>query len=119
MDLLSRLRARLVAVPKPGTEPREIRYGEWFTFSTGGKYKAGEDAGEQSLPSVSMYTGHNPPMRVQQHVYVVEPLCEEAAKEIERLTLEREQLREALADAIALKVEPYRPADSAEPPPVD
>lgn len=82
-DLVLRLRERLITVPKPGTEPRVMATGEWLSCSVGGEHKAGDDAGEQML---SNYYGlQNQPARVQQHVYEVEPLCEEAAQEIERL----------------------------------
>lgn len=91
-NLVARLRARTIIVPKPGTEPFVPTQPFWVT-SDAGPHQAGEEAGLQYLPSFSTLGSSNAPMRVQAHVYVVEPLCEEAAEEIERL-------RAALADAI-------------------
>lgn len=85
-DLIARLRQRrLITVPKPGTEPRVSYPGETFTCWTGGEHQPGDDAGMQFLPNYSVQGFANQPMRVQEHIYAVEPLCEEAAQEIERL----------------------------------
>jgi hypothetical protein len=63
---------------------------------------AGEDAGEQFLSSVSglVSTGS----KVQRHVYAVEPLCEEAAQEIERLRKALQDITDEweLGDAIRI-----------------
>lgn len=83
-DLVARLRKRLITVPEPGSEPFVPPQPFWVTCDMG-EHKAGDSAGLQYLPTLSV-TGMNPqPMRVQKHIYVVEPLCEEAAQEIERL----------------------------------
>lgn len=105
--LLKRLRARLITVPKPGTEPRVLYPGETFTCWTGREHQPGDDAGEQFLPNYSVQGFANQPMRVQPHVYAVEPLCEEAAQEIERL-------RKALWEYGDIRG--GRPADSASEP---
>jgi hypothetical protein len=81
-DLTDRLRARLITVPKPGTEPFTPQgpITMWISW----EHKAGDDAGLAYLPEIT--TPFPRPARVQEHIYVVEPLCAEAAAEIERLT---------------------------------
>lgn len=91
-NLVARLRARTIIVPKPGTEPFVPTQPFWVT-SDAGPHQAGEEAGLQYLPSFSTLGSSNAPMRVQAHVYVVEPLCEEAAEEIERLRADAERYR--------------------------
>jgi hypothetical protein len=85
-NLVARLRACTIAVPKPGSEPFVPAQPFWVTMTTG-PHAAGEDAGLQYLPSLM-----EKPLRVQQHVYVVEPLHAEAADEIERYSAEYTQL---------------------------
>lgn len=81
MNIIERLRARLIAVPKPGTKPRQTEWGESITIQVGGEHKAGDDAGLCTLPQFTTVAA--PPL-VQEHVYAVEPLCEEAAQAVER-----------------------------------
>lgn len=87
IDIVTSLRGRLITVPKPGTDPFVPPQPFWITVDTAQDHKPGDDAGLQYLPSI--FTGcaasAPPPMRVQEHIYVVDPLCEEAAREIERL----------------------------------
>lgn len=85
--LVERLRARLITIPKPGTEPRVISPNEFMTMTVGGEHHVGEDAGEIMLPNV--YGAVAP--RKQQHIYAVEPLCGEAADEIELLQQDAER----------------------------
>ena len=87
-NLVERLRSRLVTVPKPGTEPRVMAPNEWMSMTVGGEHKAGDDAGEIMLPNFYGAAAN----RKQQHIYVVEPLCKEAAAEIERLRGELEHI---------------------------
>lgn len=85
--IITELRARVVAVPKPGTQPRTLGPGDWMNCLVGGSPKPGDDAGECQLhdypPAYAsgLYaSGVMPPqpMRVQPHIYVTEPLCERA-----------------------------------------
>jgi hypothetical protein len=88
-DLVEQLRSRTICVPKPGTEPFTPVQPFWVTMTVG-SHKAGEEAGLQYLPgTISIAGGGTPPPRVQEHIYVIEPLCEKAAAEIERLTEQR------------------------------
>ena len=99
-QLIERLRARLITVPKPGTTPWETNYPITLTSSIGGDHKAGDDAGMQQVASVHFFGGANKP-KLQEHIYAVEPLCEEAAEEIERLTRERDELAAAMDKSYA------------------
>lgn len=77
-NLISRLRQRLVVVPKPGTKPRPIQFQESYTLMLCGEHKAGDDAGLR----------HTPGGWVQESVFAVDPLCEEAAQALEHQPLE-------------------------------
>jgi hypothetical protein len=72
--LIERLRNKLVVVPKPGTERRSLQPHENITFWFGGEHKAGDSAGLRSVGIGG---------QVQEHVYAVDPLCEEAAQTLE------------------------------------
>lgn len=89
-DLVERLRARLVTVPKPGTKPFAPT-GSVPMVIGGGPYKPGDDAGLQGVHDYTAPRGMTQPWRVQAHVYAGEPLAYEAADELERL---RKALRE-------------------------
>lgn len=85
-DIVERLRERLIVVPKPGTVPRDAMPNEWITCTIGGEYKDGDDAGLQYVQgSVMLPQPANFVARLQLHIYAIEPLCREAANEIERL----------------------------------
>lgn len=87
-SLPERLRERLITVWKPGSKPFKPVYPIIYTTSVGGNHKAGDPAG---------YMGFNPTVGacaagydssaclMQEMIYAVDPLCEEAAKEIEKL----------------------------------
>lgn len=82
-SLIERLRARLVPVPKPGTEPRFVRYGDTMRGLICFFPKIGDDAGECQLGG-NLAAGASGFM-VQPHVWATEPLCEESALAIEEL----------------------------------
>ena len=81
-DIVERLRARVIIVAKPGTKPFKPDGPIEMTFG-GGPFKAGDDAGIQSV--AASYNFPSSQWWVQEHIYAVEPLCAEAADEIERL----------------------------------
>jgi hypothetical protein len=98
--LLDRLRARLITVPKPGTEPfKPGPSGITMFCDSGVPHKAGDDAGLQTVSE--LWRGSYGEWRVQEHVYAVEPLCAEAAAEIERRDAEIERLRAGLEKILA------------------
>jgi hypothetical protein len=94
--LTERLRARLITIPKPGSEPFTPGP-SGITCWIGGTHVAGDDAGLQYLFQYSTF-GPPPPHKVQAHIYAIEPLCAEAADEIERLHEEIKRLTKALVD---------------------
>lgn len=82
-DIVTRLRERIELVPKPGTEPYLPGFGEGPVITNASpSSKPGEDAG------IFWLEGPYLNQKLQMHIWAVDPLCEEAAKEIERLTEE-------------------------------
>jgi hypothetical protein len=82
--IVERLRARLITIPKPGTQPFKP-VGSIEMTCGGGPFKAGDDAGLRTVPLSFAHPSSE--SWVQQHVYAVEPICAEAADEIESLKL--------------------------------
>lgn len=81
-NLVSRLRQRLITVPKPDSKPFDMPAAGYFQMgSVGGTHKPGDSAGVLSIFSTCANGGN----KLQEHIYAVDPLCEEAATEIERL----------------------------------
>lgn len=88
MTLVERLRQRLITVWKPGSKPFRPIYPIIYTTSVGGVHKPGDPAGYGSFnPTANACAaGHDPnSWMMYEMVYAVDPLCEEAAKEIETL----------------------------------
>lgn len=99
-SIVQRLRGRLTTIPKPGTEPRFLRYGEVMHCLIGGSPKAGDDAGDWQLTSSALDPSAAGGFMVQSHVWATEPLCAEAAAEIEDLQRDREQLLDVLRTCV-------------------
>jgi hypothetical protein len=91
-DVAQRLRERLVTVPKPDTKPFDVPATGYFQMgSVGGTHKPGDSAGVLSIFTTFAGSGN----KMQEHIYAVDPLCEEGAEEIERL-------RNIIGNALAL-----------------
>jgi hypothetical protein len=82
-DIVERLRERLITIPKPGTQPFKPGVGGIEMTVGGGPHKPGDDAGLNTAPL--SFIRPTSDWYVQQFVYAIEPLCAEAADEIERL----------------------------------
>lgn len=78
-DIVERLRERTISIPKPGTKPFQP-HGPITTTIGGPPKKPGEDLGVSSV-----YSPIPNQWLVQEHICAIEPLCAEAADEIERL----------------------------------
>ena len=98
--IVERLRARLIFVPKPGTEWRDTLANEWIDFTIGGEHKAGDDAGLQYQTSMH-FAGLQSKPKVRPHIYAVEPLCAEAADRIDALEARVARLEGALRAMVA------------------
>lgn len=91
-NLIERLRQRLITVPRPGSKPfQPSPLGFYQSTTTGAAHKPGDPAGVFSI----LNYGCGPQM-MQEHVYAVDPLCEEAAKALELLTGDIDALHEAI-----------------------
>lgn len=87
-SLPERLRERLITVWKPGSKPFKPVYPVIYTTHVGGEHKAGDPAGYGSFNPTAgaCAAGHDPnSWMMYEMIYAVDPLCEEAAKEIEKL----------------------------------
>lgn len=78
--LCSQLRERLITVPKPGSKPFTPTPNFWQTMTIGGVHKPGDSAGCLGLLNFGFG-----PHQMQEHIYAVDPLCEEAAQALEAL----------------------------------
>lgn len=84
-NLVSRLRQRLITVPKPGTQPFDMSAAGYFQMgSVGGTHKPGDSAGVLSVFNTWGGGGN----KLQEHIFAVDPLCEEAAQALERTSVE-------------------------------
>lgn len=97
-SLVERLRDRLITVPKPGSEPFKPSPLFYWNVTIGGEHKAGDSAGYQSIfYGIAGYGDGGG--YLQEHIYVVDPLCEEAAKAIEQLETDVDTLNVDVAMA--------------------
>jgi hypothetical protein len=89
-SLVSRLRSRLLPVTKPGAVPFDCPAGGIIQSSrhpSAPPLKAGDFAGFASI-NVNMFAAGGTPSQFKmiEQIYIVDPLCEEAAAELERLS---------------------------------